>query len=373
MMKIFLLKLGFFLSGLIWGVYALAAQPLQNKHLSGGLVHSLYIDSTGNVWVWGGSSLDGVSNELIPSIAMKEGRSAHSNFDSNTTFVIKQDGSLWGCGNTIAGQLRLFPKDDRMNSAFIDIPREILSHAIAVNGDGSIFAIKPDHSLWVWGHWGAQRGDAGRKDTLIPRKVMNDVVQVSSTNYHTLALQKDGTLWAWGDNQCGALGIGNRTKHVNPVKVKLQPLGQRKVTKIAVRWGESYIVADDGTVWYAGEFNINQAECLDPPHLVPTRVTNIDNVADIALGQYHELYLKKDGSVWASGYGSAAHSSTIYADKAPHQVMDQASEIAAGDLHSLVLKKDGTVWAWGDNREGQLGDGTTRRSAIPVQVQFPKR
>ena len=65
MMKIFLLKLGFFLSGLIWGVYALAAQPLQNKHLSGGLVHSLYIDSTGNVWVWGGSSLDGVSNELI--------------------------------------------------------------------------------------------------------------------------------------------------------------------------------------------------------------------------------------------------------------------------------------------------------------------
>lgn len=197
MMKIFLLKLGFFLSGLIWGVYALAAQPLQNKHLSGGLVHSLYIDSTGNVWVWGGSSLDGVSNELIPSIAMKEGRSAHSNFDSNTTFVIKQDGSLWGWGNTIAGQLRLFPKDDRMNSAFIDIPREILSHAIAVNGDGSIFAIKPDHSLWVWGHWGAQRGDAGRKDTLIPRKVMNDVVQVSSTNYHTLALQKDGTLWAW--------------------------------------------------------------------------------------------------------------------------------------------------------------------------------
>lgn len=372
-MKTTLLKFGCFITGLFFCICVVAAQPVQNKQLSGGLIHSLYVDPAGNVWVWGGSSLDGVSNELIPSIAMKEGRSAHSNFNSNTTFVIKQDGSLWGWGNTIAGQLRLFPKDKRMNSAFVDTSRQVLDQAIAVNGTGSIFAIKPDHSLWVWGEWGAQRGDAGRKDTLIPRKVMNDVVQVSSTNYHTLALQKDGTLWAWGDNQCGALGIGNRTKHVKPVKVKLQALGQRKVTKIAVRWGESYIVADDGTVWYAGEFNINQAECLDPPHLVPTRVTNIDNVADIALGQYHELYLKKDGSVWASGYGSAAHSSTIYADKAPHQVMDQASEIAAGDLHSLVLKKDGTVWAWGDNREGQLGDGTTRRSAIPVQVHFPKR
>lgn len=372
-MKKTILKFGCFIAGLFFSLCVAAAQPVQNKQLSGGLIHSLYIDSTGNVWVWGGSSLSGVSNKLIPSIAMNEGRSVETNFDNNSSFVIKQDGSLWGWGNTDYGQLRLFPKDDRMSSAFIGTPREILKQAIAVNGSDTIFAIKPDYSLLVWGHRGAQRGDAGRKDTIVPRKVMNDVVQVSSTNYHTLALQKDGTLWAWGDNQCGALGIGNRTKHVNPVKVKLQPLGQRKVTKIAVRWGESYIVADDGTVWYAGEFNINQAECLDPPHLVPTRVTNIDNVADIALGQYHELYLKKDGSVWASGYGSAAHSSTIYADKAPHQVMDQAREIAAGDLHSLVLKKDGTVWAWGDNREGQLGDGTTRRSAIPVQVQFPKR
>lgn len=371
-MKKTILKFGCFMIGLFFSVCVAASQPPQDKQLSGGLVHSLYVDPAGNVWVWGGSSLDGVSNEWVPSIAMKKGRSAHSNFNSNTTFVIKQDGSLWGWGNTIAGQLRVFPKDKSMNSAFIDIPREILRQAIAVNGKSSIFAIQPDNSLWVWGHWGAQRGDAGRKDSIVPRKVMNDVVQVSSTNYHTLALQKDGTLWAWGDNQCGALGIGNRKKHIDPVKVRLKPLGERKVAKIATRWGESYIVADDGTLWYAGEFNISQEECLDPPHLVPTRVANIDQVADIALGYYHELYLKKDGTVWASGYGSAAHSSTIYADKAPHQVMDHAKEIAAGSLHSLVLKEDGTVWAWGDNRDGQLGDGTTRRSAIPVQVQFPK-
>lgn len=219
-MKKTILKFSCFMTGLLFSVYVVAAQPIQDKQLSGGLVHSLYVDSAGNVWVWGGSSLDGVSNELIPSIAMKDGRSVHSNFNSNTTFVIKQDGSLWGWGNTIAGQLRLFPKDKRMNSAFIDIPREILSHAIAVNGDGSIFAIQPDNSLWVWGEWGAQRGDAGRKDTIVPRKVMNDVVQVSSTNYHTLALQKDGTIWAWGDNRKGQLGDGTTRRSAIPVQVK---------------------------------------------------------------------------------------------------------------------------------------------------------
>lgn len=223
-----------------------------------------------------------------------------------------------------------------------------------------------------WGHWGSHRGDPGRKDTFVPGKTLNDIVQVSSNRYHTLALQKDGTLWAWGDNQCGALGIGNRKEHVKPVKVNLKPLGKRKVARISVRWGESYIVADDGTVWYSGEFNINQEECLDPPRLVPTQVAGILDVADIALGQYHELYLKKDGSVWVSGIGSSAGVSSAFVDVMPHKVMEGASEISAGKFHSVVLKKDGTVWTWGMNDYGQLGNGTTQNSSIPQQVRFLK-
>ena len=89
-MKKTILKFGCFIAGLFFSVCVAAAQPVQDKHLSGGLIHSLYVDPAGNVWVWGGSSLDGVSNELIPSIAMKEGRSAQSNFRGNTTFVIKK-------------------------------------------------------------------------------------------------------------------------------------------------------------------------------------------------------------------------------------------------------------------------------------------
>ena len=366
-----LLKLGLFILGLLFFGFAKAAQPLPERHIAGGLVHSLFVDSDGNVWVWGGSSLANVNNTLVPSIAMKKGRSVQTNFNSNTSFVIKKDSELWGWGNTHYGQLGVIQKDSRTTSEFIDIPLKVMSEVTDVKGTGTIFAIKPDLSLWGWGHWGSHRGDTGKKDTVLPRKIMDKVVQVSSNRYHTLALAKDGALWAWGDNQCGALGIGNRKEHVRPVKVNLKPLGKRKVARIAVRWGESYIVADDGTVWYFGEFNIRQDECLDPPRLVPTRIDGLDNVADMALGQYHELYLKKDGSVWVSGYGSAAASSLMTVPKGPRKVMEHVREISAGKFHSIVLKKDGTVWTWGVNDYGQLGNGTTRGSSVPVQVIFP--
>ena len=372
-MKKVLNKFSFLFFCVMFSFHVWAAQPIQEKHIAGGLFYSLFVSPDGNVWVWGLSNLSGDRNERYPSVAMKEGGSVFANFNDNTIFVIKQDGSLWGWGNTDSGQLGTVRKDSKTISRFMGMPVEVLKDAIFVTGTNTVLAIKPDLTLWGWGDWGPQRGDNDQKDITVPRKIMNGVVQVSSNRYHTLALQKDGTLWAWGDNQCGALGIGNRKEHVRPVKVNLKPLGKRKVARIAVRWGESYIVADDGTVWYSGEFNIRQDECLDPPRLIPTRIAGLDNVADIALGQYHELYLKKDGSVWVSGYGKAAASSLMTVPKGPRKIMDHVREIAAGDLHSIVLKKDGSVWTWGINKDGQLGNGTTQGSAVPVQVFFPKK
>ena len=340
----------------------------QEKHVAAGTDLSLYLDPDGNVWTWGDTKLPRDINRRIPYMVMQNGRSVLGSSEQKS-FVIKQDGSLWGWGATDYGQLGIILES---NDGFINIPRKVMDQVSDVSGDGTIFALKPDGTLWVWGSAGPQRGDKSDKDWTTSRKVMDDVVEVSSTFAHTVVRKKDGTLWAWGDNQCGALGTGDTNDSVKPVRVDIKPLQNRKVVQIATRWGETYLLADDGTVWYSGEYNIRREGCLDPLHLVPTKLDTIDNVKSIALGQFHELYLKKDGSVWASGYGVAAMAPLETVPTGLGKVMDDVVEIAGGQSHSIALKKDGTVWVWGENEWGQLGNGTNTGSATPVQVHFPK-
>ena len=358
-----------FMFGLLLCLMVVTHVSAQEKHIATGINHSLYLDPDGTVWAWGTAHLPSEINRRIPHLVMRNGRSVLARTDEHISYVIKQDGSLWGWGATDYGQLGIIRQT---NDGFINTPRKIMDQVKDVSGKGTIFALRPDGTLWVWGSAGPQRGDKSDKDWTRPRKIMDDVVEVSSTFAHTVVRKKDGSVWAWGNNQCGALGIGNTEKHLKPVKVNLTPLGNRKVVQIATRWGETYLLANDGSVWYSGEYNIRQADCLDPPRLVPTRLETIDNVGAIALGQFHELYLKKDGSVWASGYAEGAASNLWTVSQGPGKVMEGVAEIAAGQFHSIALKKDGTVWTWGVNEYGQLGDGTNKSSTIPVQVQFPK-
>lgn len=104
------------------------------------------------------------------------------------------------------------------------------------------------------------------------------------------------------------------------------------------------------------------------------QVSGLRGVVAIAGGGYHSLALKSDGTVWAWGwnaYGQLGNGTTTNSS-VPVQVsgLGNASSIASGpaSFHSLVVRSDGTVWAWGTNFWGQLGNGSTTNSSIPVQV-----
>ncbi|PTL79539.1 hypothetical protein [Vitiosangium sp. GDMCC 1.1324] len=93
----------------------------------------------------------------------------------------------------------------------------------------------------------------------------------------------------------------------------------------------------------------------------------------MAVGYYHTLALKQDGTLWAWGsnfYGALGDGSTTSRPTLV-QVLTQVSALAAGYHHSLALTQDGALWAWGHNSEGQLGDGTIGDRSTPVRVQWP--
>ncbi len=200
---------------------------------------------------------------------------------------------------------------------------------------------------------------------------------VAAGDWHSLALDVDGLVWAWGSNGDGRLGDGSTTQRTTPVRVA----GITGVTAIAAGSAHSLALRVDRTVWAWGS-NANGQLGADPAttprSFLPIEVAGISDAISIAGGGNHSVAAKSDGSVWAWGSNSNGQlgDETTTQHSAPAQARDLSGAylsavvaVAAGQTHSLALKNDGTVWAWGANGGGQLGDGTTTQQLTAVQVR----
>jgi uncharacterized repeat protein (TIGR02543 family) len=100
----------------------------------------------------------------------------------------------------------------------------------------------------------------------------------------------------------------------------------------------------------------------------------ISTPPQLAGGYWHTLALKGDGTVWSWGnnmdgqLGNGSYLTSTVPVKI--SALQGVTAVAAGDYHSLALRNDGTVWSWGYNNYGQLGDGTDRQASnIPIMVK----
>ena len=258
------------------------------------------------------------------------------------------------------------------------IASDYFSTMIAAGGNHSL-ELKKDGTVWAWGdNTTGQFGTGTTTSSNVPVQVpgLSGVRAVVATVAHSLALKEDGTVWAWGSNSYGQLGDGTTTDRYSPIKV----LGLSGVRAIAAGDGHSLALKEDGTVWAWGlNLNGQLGDGTSKGRHTPVKVSGLTGVKAIAAGGSHSLALKSGGAVWAWGnnlYGQIGDATTT-TKYTPVRVKDPANPsifvtgvtaIAAGSFHSLALRNDGTVWAWGYNIFGQLGDGTTTLSNIPVQV-----
>ena len=191
---------------------------------------------------------------------------------------------------------------------------------------------------------------------------------------HSLAVRSDGTVWAWGGNSGGQLGLGNTTDALSPTQVP----GLSNATQVAAGAGHSLIVRSDGTVAGWGQNGSGQlGDGTTTSRTSPTQVHDVSGAIAVAAGNYHSLALHQDGTVSAWGLGNAGQLGTGTAQSSTVPVavtgLTDVIAIAAGGLpgwagHSLALKQDGTVWAWGYGKSGQLGQGDNVSQLAPVQV-----
>lgn len=300
-------------------------------------------------------------------------------------------GTVWAWGDNTFGQLgdgttatSAVPVPVRDQSG-----QPVVGWVAVAGGWAHSLALFQDRTLWAWGlNNRGQLGDGTITNRLLAvavrdlsGKPLMWVVAAAAGGAHSLALLQDETVWAWGDNSFGQLGDGRSGGNsTRPGQVQ----GLSGVVAIAAGYLHSLAVLKDGTVWAWGLNNLGQlgdGSTLDRPTPVPVLDLNgqpLGDVIAIAGGGWHSLALRRDGTVWAWGYnanGQLGDGSTVNRPTAVvvrdlnGQPLKGWVAIAAGYSHSLAALENGTVWAWGYNQLGQLGNGTTMDSATPVKVQ----
>lgn len=237
-------------------------------------------------------------------------------------------------------------------------------HTLAVAADGSLYAWgKNDRGQLGLGHTDSQAS---------PVMTGGDRqwVAVAGGRDHSVALAADGTLWATGSNQRGQLGTGG-DQHL-----EFQQVGESSGW-VAVAAGDhhSLAISADRSLWLWGQNRYGQLGAdIGGSVAVPTRLAG-DGWVAAAAGADHTVAVRADGTLWAwgyNGYGQLATGDTTQ-HKEPNQVGTDSDwlTVSAGGSATMALKRDGTVWVWGQNVSGQLGLGNNAHVSEPQQVGLP--
>jgi alpha-tubulin suppressor-like RCC1 family protein len=182
-------------------------------------------------------------------------------------------------------------------------------------------------------------------------------VSSSQNGAHTLALKQDNTLWSWGLNQFGQLGIGNRTRKKIPVKVSNDTW-----IKISSNGNKSLAIKSDGTLWSWGQNFYGELGVGDSVNrIIPTQVGIDDDWIEVSSGANHTLAIKSNGTLWSWGRNSFGNlgDGTIIDRYSPVQVGSSSNwtNVSAGNSISAAIDQDGYVYVWGDSRNSCLGLG----------------
>jgi hypothetical protein len=243
-------------------------------------------------------------------------------------------------------------------------------------GDYFAIAYKNDGTLWSWGK--NDKGQLGLGTITYyssPKQIgaLTNWLNFACGRYHTLATKTDGTLWSWGRNEnYGQLGLGDRVNRSSPVQV-----GSLTTWSYVSAGGESSAaIKTDGTLWTWGA-NDNLQLGLDlgfgNNRSSPVQVGTLTNWSKVAIGNFHCLAIKTDGTIWSWGNGSffgPLGLNNLYYYSSPKQIgaLTNWASIAVGNRFSTSIKTDGTLWCWGSNQQGQSGFGNTTSYSSPKQV-----
>lgn len=292
------------------------------------------------------------------------------------TVVVRNDGTVLTFGINEFGQLGNATNNGGQNANPTPTPVSGITDAVAAaGGEEFTLVLKQDGTLVGFGdNFFGQLGDATNNGNPVANPaplvtgVLSDVVDIATGSHHSLALKADGTVWSFGRNTSGQLGLstnaGLNTANPTPAQVP----GLTGIVDVEAGANHSVVLRSDGTVWTFGENQRGQlgnttGNGTTDENNTPTQVAGLSGIVDIAAAAQHTLVLRNDGTVWGFGLntfgqlGTTDNNGNANANPAPLQAtgLSGVAAIDTGSTGTLALAQDGNLWAFGVNSLGQLG------------------
>src|SRR5579871_1184088 len=348
------------------------------RAIAAGGFHSLALRADGTVWAWGSNTdgqlgtgdttdrhsptqMSGSDNAGIKAIAC----------GLNHSLILCENSLLYGCGFNADGELGVGDNTNRSSLTFIT------DEVVAMSaGAGHTLIQRYDNSVAACGFNAfGQLGDGTTTSRNFYVTCATNARAIAAGQFHSLMVRQDGKVVAWGLNNEGQLGDGTKTNRLSPIVMP----GASFVKAVAGGGAHTLVLTAGGKALAAGLNNDGQLgtdNTISSTKLKPVKDAVL--ISAISAGTDHSIFLKPFTNGLATGYnglGQLGIGSTVVEENAPVKTKggNNFISVSIGDSgsHSLLLRADGTVWACGDNEFGQLGQGTTTDSDIPVKVKGP--
>lgn len=292
----------------------------------------------------------------------------------NFSLGIKMDGTLWGWGQN----------NNKLGLGLGNLVDQNLPIQIGTANDwatvsaGNVhsLAVKTNGTLWSWGNGQFGQLGNGLFNSATPNVTQvgtaTDWLSVSAGNRFSLAIKTTGTLWAWGLNNVGQLGISNTINQSLPVQVG-----------VASNWlkidaGNQHSLAIDATgfVYGWGDNTFGQfGNGTNTSSLFPILVSSSNTWSEVSAGLDHSLFLNSFGFLFSSGNNTNGQlcngtntASNIMMPATNTGAQFQYIAISAGGGHSLVIDNSNLLWSSGLNTQGQLGLGNNTNTNVLTLV-----
>ncbi len=338
------------------------------------------IDTENKLWAWGRNDGGQLGNgttaqSTVPTEVIKIKGVSKISMKSNHAYALDLDGHIWVWGdfgdinpNTFAKLVHPIPTLVQSDAEFIDIDA----------GGDHVLALDKDGYIWSFGK--NDRGQLGNGTTVTervefktqytPKMIDADIrfSQIGAGLIHSLAVDIDGNLWAWGSAVNGQLGDVSADIQKKPIKINIDI----PIVKVYAEGSSSYVIDEENGLWCFG-LNMNKRYFGEENDRITEPIKVMEGIKLEELAGFDSFIAKDtDGNIigWGNNNDGLIADGNYKKQFIPQNIMENKSfsQIASGDNHSLALDNDGRIWAWGKNSNGQLGDGTEELKRTPIQI-----